>query len=472
VRRSSRAARLALIALPLAVLCGLELIGFLLRRVPAPASQEARTAYFNATFYESDPDLVVRLRPNLRTSFGMLRPDRDIEVATNASGFRGELVEPPDPQAFRVLVFGDSVTFGLNVAEADAWPAACRAALLGASAGKAVQVRNLAVPGYSTFQGVELFRRHVLQPPADAPTFAPHAVVFGFGFNDAFLRPVSDREASADARFKATLLGRLTGLVARSHFLRLFRSEPSVGDRARVPQEQLAAHVGLVARECKQRAIGLVLIDTCLTHAYASAAMRAAAADSGARFLSFRDALAAAKGLPPTAAWPAAGRVRVEVMTHGIAVPPSPDARPAFYALASADAALRAAAVRLPLNDDGRDGDRAAGDGTWTFLTPEWPAGARPQLAFGIPGFADRVPDLASDALMLNGLHFIDLPFVPPQGGEPGTFVVTAPNVLPWPDLVLAPDPIHPSEAGGRILGLAVAAEIEALPAFQRFAGR
>ena len=95
------------------------------------------------------------------------------------------------------------------------------------------------------------------------------------------------------------------------------------------------------------------------------------------------------------------------------------------------------------------------------------------QLAIGIPGFQDRIADLASDELMLNGLHWLDLPFaVGTAGQELGTFRVEAPNTIPWPDLVLVPDPIHPSEAGARVIGEALGQLLATALGLQRPIGR
>lgn len=73
-----------------------------------------------------------------------------LPVHINSLGMRGP-EQPIQGDAFRVLLLGDSVMFGADVPDGDSPGPALQRELAGRS-GKAVQVFNAAVPGYSTVQ--------------------------------------------------------------------------------------------------------------------------------------------------------------------------------------------------------------------------------------------------------------------------------------------------------------------------------
>jgi lysophospholipase L1-like esterase len=101
-------------------------------------------------------------------------------LKTNSRGFRGtEFPERKAPGEFLVLSLGDSVTFGLGLADEDTWPAWLARTLRAAPEfqGRPVQVINGAVPGWSSVQGMRLL--------AQMKDLQPDVVVFWFGINDA-----------------------------------------------------------------------------------------------------------------------------------------------------------------------------------------------------------------------------------------------------------------------------------------------
>ena len=97
-----------------------------------------------------------------------------------------------DPRAFRATT--KMPQFRVN--DDEAWPAVCERLLRERHPDKKLQVRNLAVPGYSTFQGRVMFERHAL-----AGEFRPQLVVFAFGFNDGFVRSADDATTRTAERF-------------------------------------------------------------------------------------------------------------------------------------------------------------------------------------------------------------------------------------------------------------------------------
>lgn len=127
--------------------------------------------------YEEDPELVWRLRPSATIDIGVPAYPR---FRTNALGLRGAEV-PPEKGAreLRVLCLGDSVTFGLGLAEGETVPErlAEQLAARPPAGFEAVRVLNAGVSGWSCVQGErQLARLAGLQPDV---------VVFWFGMNDS-----------------------------------------------------------------------------------------------------------------------------------------------------------------------------------------------------------------------------------------------------------------------------------------------
>jgi lysophospholipase L1-like esterase len=132
-------------------------------------------------------------------------------VETNERGFRdGPLSRRAQAGEgsgrFRVLALGDSSTFGWGVPAASRYSAVAESILRARHPELDLEVRNLGVPGYSSFQGLVLLERVALD-------LEPDALLFSFGSNDRTPTGVSDREVYA-RREKS--LGALQAVVHRS----------------------------------------------------------------------------------------------------------------------------------------------------------------------------------------------------------------------------------------------------------------
>ncbi|MGQ0552676.1 MAG: SGNH/GDSL hydrolase family protein [Planctomycetota bacterium] len=114
--------------------------------------------------WQPDPLLGWRLLPGLR---------RD-GLTTNSAGLRGtqEFAQPKPEGVLRVLVLGDSYSFGQDVRDEESFPARLQA-LLPAGA----EVLNLAVPGYGTDQ-------QVLLGETQGYAYTPDVVILGFFVRD------------------------------------------------------------------------------------------------------------------------------------------------------------------------------------------------------------------------------------------------------------------------------------------------
>jgi hypothetical protein len=136
------------------------------RRGPARAE--------SAAFFEYDPDLGWRGRPDARGRF--VGWEFTSEVRLNARGFRDRDVpadKPPD--IFRVVVLGDSITWGHGVEQAERYSDVLGEALR--RGGLSVEVVNLAVSGYGTDQEFLLWER-------EGRRYCPDLVLLGLYEND------------------------------------------------------------------------------------------------------------------------------------------------------------------------------------------------------------------------------------------------------------------------------------------------
>ena len=99
-------------------------------------------------------------------------------ATVNSNGFRGgETAMPKPPGRFRVVLIGDSVTFGWGVADEETFGARLEKLLHEQWSGADVDVVNVAVPGYDTRQEITLLERNVER-------LEPDLVLVGFYSND------------------------------------------------------------------------------------------------------------------------------------------------------------------------------------------------------------------------------------------------------------------------------------------------
>src|SRR5262249_7198079 len=113
-------------------------------------------------------DVVVRNHPT---------SGRDIRVRTNRLGLRGPDVPPHDGEEFRVLVLGDSVTFGDYVDEAQTYPTLLEHFLSERWPGRPVRVINAGGPTVGTRDEAALLAEL-------SPSLRADVVLVGFYLND------------------------------------------------------------------------------------------------------------------------------------------------------------------------------------------------------------------------------------------------------------------------------------------------
>ncbi len=179
-------ARLLAVALGLLVALGLAELGL---RLTGAGFHRPRSAEYH--FVSRPGERFWRLDPQRPPEhawdgdpYGVLPPGARLRYPIGAHGYRGD---PPPPGRPRVLVVGDSFTFGEGVAEPDTFAARLGRAFAGRSPPPAVV--NAGVPGYGTQEEAALL-------PELLAAFDPRLVLLVVVPNDAV--PLADALAAPD----------------------------------------------------------------------------------------------------------------------------------------------------------------------------------------------------------------------------------------------------------------------------------
>jgi hypothetical protein len=132
-------------------------------------------------FYVSDPVLGIRLNPGYDGWFA------GVPARINSLGFRDDreydLAKPPG--TFRIIVLGDSVTFGHGTLYETSYPFLLEQRLKAWKPSTNWQVWNLGVPGYNTGQELAYLEEV-------GPRYQPDLVIVGFYPNDLQNNDVDD----------------------------------------------------------------------------------------------------------------------------------------------------------------------------------------------------------------------------------------------------------------------------------------
>lgn len=119
----------------------------------------------------------VRLRPNTHGEIhNHVLNGRDVVIDVNSLGLRYPELAPKAPDEFRVLVLGDSITFGDFVLESETWTRQMEALTEGRK--KKVLFINAGLPGAGTAEELSLFREI-------GGRVKPDLVLVGMYLNDA-----------------------------------------------------------------------------------------------------------------------------------------------------------------------------------------------------------------------------------------------------------------------------------------------
>ena len=194
-----------------------------------------------SSIFEGDPLLLWRLKPNLDHAIW----DFTV-VSTNAQHFRADYPIGAKPAgAFRIICLGDSVTFGYRVPpvwpdkpkdydpEWQPFPMLLEKELRKANPSRQIEVFPMAVPGYTTHQGLAWLRR-------DIDYLKPDMVIASFGWNDASVSDVPDRQAIDTRWFPVTIRWLIDHSQAFARVTRRLRSRNAPAPRVVAPAPRVS----------------------------------------------------------------------------------------------------------------------------------------------------------------------------------------------------------------------------------------
>lgn len=232
--------------------------------------------------FEGDPLLLWRLKPNLDHvvwDFTVL--------STNSEHLRSEQssrsLQPKQPGSIRIVCLGDSVTFGYRApvvwpdkpTEYDPewlpYPMLLEKQLRAANPNRNIEVITMAVPGYTSHQGLAWLRR-------DINRLNPDLLTVSFGWNDASVSDVPDREAirtNWSAVCVRWLIDRSQAFAHATRWLRARETaklqtrdlnKPQVPPQrkarpaARVSQQEYLDNMAAIEQFARQRGAGVIVI--------------------------------------------------------------------------------------------------------------------------------------------------------------------------------------------------------------------
>lgn len=220
--------------------------------------------------FEGDPLLLWRLKPNLNHVVW----DYTV-VSTNAQNFRADqAIKAKAPGATRIVCLGDSVTFGYRVPPV--WPERAtdydpdwlpfpmllEKSLRAANPVREVEVIAMAVPGYTSHQGLAWLRR-------DINSLQPDLLIVSFGWNDVSFSEVPDRETIRTTSSAVALRWLVDHSQAFAHATKWLRSRhqgstPAAIRKqwsvARVSQQEYLDNMNEIVSLARERGVGVIVI--------------------------------------------------------------------------------------------------------------------------------------------------------------------------------------------------------------------
>jgi len=229
-----------------------------------------------SVIFEGDPLLLWRLKPNLDHAVW------DFTVlSTNAQHLRsehvGETIGAKQPGTTRIVCLGDSVTFGFRVpvvwperpTEYDpGWlpfPMLLEKELRAANPDHKIEVVTMAVPGYTSHQGLAWLQR-------DIDELQPDLLIASFGWNDASFSDVPDREAIRTSWYAVAvrwLIDHSQAFAHATHWLRAKEAkarqqkqtgQPVVRPAARVSQQEYLNNMIAIEDLARQRGASVIVV--------------------------------------------------------------------------------------------------------------------------------------------------------------------------------------------------------------------
>ena len=130
----------------------------------------------------SAQDRIALLRRFMPTVPAEFRGNHTWDVRINSDGYRGqETTTDHAPSTVRIACLGDSWTFGMPVGQDETYPSRLAAWLHQEQPDTQYEVQNFGVLGYSSFQGLQLLKSHVLDSHPNILVIGSQAILGSFG---------------------------------------------------------------------------------------------------------------------------------------------------------------------------------------------------------------------------------------------------------------------------------------------------
>ena len=121
--------------------------------------------------WQPDQELWIVHAPNFTTT--IKAPYGETRVTTNSFGMRDKEIMPKQLGQYRILVVGDSITFGLGIALDETYPRVLERKLKAALPTKNIEVLNFGIPAYGTDRELIYLKYHI-------DRIQPDLIVLGF----------------------------------------------------------------------------------------------------------------------------------------------------------------------------------------------------------------------------------------------------------------------------------------------------
>jgi lysophospholipase L1-like esterase len=401
-------------------------------------------------------------------------------IENDSEGYRGaerEFRAAPDDAVYRILCIGDSVTFGFNVDQADAYPRQLEALLRRRYPGRPIEVVNAGVPGWSWVQGLRFFEVY-------GARLRPDLVIAAHGTNDQFWRAlVTDRERMPAGGVPAPEM-RPPSVLERTSIYRLLQRlgrrvhdppDPSPACRAEIARDETCHRVSVAdiettVREMHERMRGagsdLVVANMDFMETRAVEGVRRAAEASGLAFADmvarFRDleraendARAAGLGLRPAGIVSAPVPGQAKRVVFRVLVPAAFEGPVSARGTGYFRDDVR---FEVPLNDAGAAGDEVAGDRVFSGSLDVGADVGGLEYTFWVGDAAEftPLPPLRSTS----GTRLVRL------GGE------TVTPLVPFAERPRMAERTHPNARGQALIAEQLAVVVEAQPSFRAWLAR
>lgn len=220
-----------------------------------------------AGIFEGDSLLLWRLKPNMKNAVW------DFTVlSTNAQSYRADYpIESKPTGTYRIVCLGDSVTFGYRVpvvwpdkpTEYDPewlpYPMLLEKHLRAANLDRHIESFPMAVPGYTSHQGLAWLRSEI-------DHLQPDMIIVSFGWNDVSVSDVPDRESIRTDWYPVTVRWLIDHSQTFAHVTRWLRSGNQTGQQPRprpvprVPEADYLSNMNAIVDLAQSRGTKVIVI--------------------------------------------------------------------------------------------------------------------------------------------------------------------------------------------------------------------